>query len=190
MWAAIDHKEVNDMAALTRYQQGWPVMEEMQRIVDNAFQNWFAPTRAFQPGHPPWQAPESQWAPRVDVIQRNGDIVLRAELPGVDPEKDIEVQVEDDRVTIRGQRRQEVQTSDEQFVRVETNYGSFQRTLPLPSAVDPEQVRASYRNGVLEVAIPRSGSVERSRRVPVQTEGTNAQTVRQESGTSRARSSS
>ena len=178
------------MAALTRYQPAWPVMEEMQRIVDNAFHNWFAPARAFQPGHPPWQAPESQWAPRVDVIQRNGDIVLRAELPGVDPEKDIEVQVEDDRVTIRGQRRQEAQTQDERFLRVETSYGTFQRTLPLPSPVDPERVRASYRDGVLEVAIPRPESAERSRRVPVQAEGASAQASRREQGTSTARSSS
>lgn len=159
------------MAALTRYQQGWPVIEEMQRMVDNAFQNWFAPMRAFQPGHPPWQAPESLWAPRIDVIQRNGDIVLRAELPGVDPEKDVEVQVEDDRITIRGQRKQEVETKDEQFLRVETNYGAFQRTLPLPAPVEPEQVRATYRDGVLEIAIPRSESAERSRRIPIQAEG-------------------
>jgi HSP20 family protein len=176
------------MPGLIRYHQSWPVIDEVQRLVEDSFHSWFQPvqTRAFRPAHPPWMAPEGQWVPRVDVIESNGDIVLRAELPGVDPERDVEVHVEDDRVTIRGQRRQEARTQDERFVRVETSYGSFQRTVPLPVPADRDQVRATYRDGILEVAIPRSGSNERSRRIPIQAQARNGKTAVETGGSSRA----
>jgi HSP20 family protein len=155
----------------------WPAVDELQRAVDDAFQRWFTPAQrpaqafqAFQPGRPPWQAPEALWAPRVDVTQRDGEIVVRAEIPGVDPERDIEVFAEDEHLTVRGQRRQEVQTEDERFVRVETNFGMFQRTIPLAGPVDADRIRASYRDGILEVVVPTSEQSRRARRISVESQ--------------------
>jgi HSP20 family protein len=165
------------MPALTPFRHMWPAVDELERAVDDAFQRWFTPAQrpahafqAFQPGRPPWQAPESLWAPRVDVTQRDGELVVHAEIPGVDPERDIEVFAEDEHLTIRGQRRQEVQTQDERFVRVETNFGMFQRTIPLPGQVDSEGIRASYRDGILEVVVPASEQSRRARRISVESQ--------------------
>lgn len=95
------------------------------------------------------------WTPAVDIY-RVGDteLVLKAELPGLRRE-DIDVSVEDSTLTLRGQRRRDDGVADEAYHRVERYYGAFSRSFTLPADVDPNGVRADYRDGVLMVRLPR-----------------------------------
>ncbi len=100
---------------------------------------------------------------KVEEFTRDGTYVVRAELPGVDPEKDIDITVADGLLTIRGERREE--TKDDQ--RSEFYYGSFTRTLSLPSGADPDRVTAEYRDGILEVTLPMPEPATEPTHVPI-----------------------
>ena len=116
----------------------------------------------------PARAARPQFAPAIDVENTDGEIRLVAELPGLE-EKDFEVLVEDDVLTLKGEKRSE-QTSEEQkgLWRVERSHGSFERRFRLGWEVDPDSVEASYRNGVLQIVVPKP-EPERSavRQIPV-----------------------
>ncbi|WP_341360430.1 Hsp20/alpha crystallin family protein [Georgenia sp. M64] len=100
---------------------------------------------------------------------RDGDhVVVRAELPGVDPEKDIDVTVEDGILTIRAERRESTEKKEDKSYRSEFRYGSFVRRLPVPRGVRTEDVSASYRDGVLEVRLPAPPEETPPRKVQVQ----------------------
>jgi HSP20 family protein len=103
----------------------------------------------------PWGERERGWAPAVDMIDHKDEFVLRADLPGLD-EKDIEVTVEDGTVTIRGERKEETEEKKEDYYYSERSYGVFARTLPLPTGVEPDTVRATFKKGVLEVHLPKA----------------------------------
>jgi len=105
------------------------------------------------------------WAPVVDVAENENEIVLRAELPGMKQE-DIDIELTGDTLTLRGERRFEDEERRDDFVRVERSYGRFQRAFTLGVPVQHDQVRASYRDGVLEVHLPRSEAT-RPRKVQV-----------------------
>jgi HSP20 family protein len=92
---------------------------------------------------------------------------VRAELPGVDPEKDIDISFQDGVLTIRGERKLEEKTERDDFYRVESSYGSFQRSIPLPDGVKAEDVRATYENGILEVVIPKAGELTSAKKIPI-----------------------
>ena len=94
------------------------------------------------------------WAPAVDIFEQDGHIVLKAELPGVDP-KDVEVRVENNVLTLRGERKLDNEVQKENYHRVERAYGSFSRSFTLPSVVDTEKIKAEYRDGVLRVNLPK-----------------------------------
>jgi HSP20 family protein len=111
------------------------------------------------------------WAPRVDVLTRGGDIVVRAEIPGVDPDKDIDISFQRGLLTIRGERRSEGRSEQENYYRVESAYGSFQRTIPLPENINPEDVQASYDRGILEVVVPRGAELNSPRKIQVTSGG-------------------
>ncbi len=94
------------------------------------------------------------WIPPVDIYQNDAhEIVLKAELPGLKRE-DIDVRVENNTLTLRGERRQEREIKKDRYHRMERTYGSFTRSFTLPSTVDPEKVRAEYKDGVLTVTLP------------------------------------
>ena len=93
------------------------------------------------------------WAPRIDVVREKERVLLQAEIPGIKPE-DVDISVEDDLLTISGTHEQTKEEKDKHFVRRERRYGSFSRSMPLPQGVDPDQIEADYKDGVLEVSIP------------------------------------
>ena len=95
------------------------------------------------------------WSPAVDVAENQNEIVLRAELPGMKQE-DIDIELTGDTLTLRGDRKFENEERREDFVRVERAYGRFQRSFTLGVPVQHDQVKASYRDGVLEVHLPKS----------------------------------
>jgi HSP20 family protein len=96
----------------------------------------------------------SPWTPRLDVYEKDNTLVAQAELPGVKKE-DVQVTLDDGDLVIRGERKAEHEVKEQDYYRMERSYGSFQRRLPLPFDVKPEQVTANFKDGVLELRIPR-----------------------------------
>ena len=96
----------------------------------------------------------TSWAPAVDIYETPNELVVKADLPDVN-EKDIDVRVENNLLTIRGERKFEKSVSEENFLRVERTYGAFSRSFSLPNTVNPEAIRAEYKNGVLTVNLPK-----------------------------------
>jgi HSP20 family protein len=102
---------------------------------------------------------------RVDEYRDGQDLVIRAELPGIDPDKDVELSVADGMLTIQAERREEQRKEEKGHRRRELHYGSFSRSLPLPGGVKGTDVTASYKDGILEIRVP--APKESSTRVPI-----------------------
>ncbi len=98
------------------------------------------------------------WAPRLDAFDRDNALVVRLELPGIDPD-DIDITVEDHTLTISGSRSFEEEASDQGFHRREILQGSFKRSVVLPDGFDPDAIGAKAANGILEITIPKSPAV-------------------------------
>jgi HSP20 family protein len=94
------------------------------------------------------------WAPSVDIFETPNELVVKADLPEVD-EKDIDVRVENNLLTIRGERKFDKSVSEDNYLRIERTYGTFSRSFSLPNTVNPESIRAEYKNGVLTVNLPK-----------------------------------
>jgi len=104
---------------------------------------------------------------RVEEVVEDGSLVLRAELPGVDPDKDVELVVENGVLTLRAERREESETKGHHRRRSEFRYGSFARRILLPAGATDEDVKATYENGILEVRIPVDGERAEARKIPI-----------------------
>jgi HSP20 family protein len=102
--------------------------------------------------------PTNQWLPRVDVFDREADLMIRTEVAGVSPE-DIEITVEGNALTIRGARSFEAQENKDNYHRKEIFEGSFERTVLLPEGTDPEAVKATSKDGILEISVPKKPEV-------------------------------
>ncbi len=96
-----------------------------------------------------------RWAPALDVAETDKAITVRAELPGVDP-KEIDITITGDRLTISGEKKETVERKDKDYSHRESHYGSFSRSVQLPTEVDPQQVNAEYDNGVLTVTLQKA----------------------------------
>ena len=94
------------------------------------------------------------WAPAVDIFETEHELVVNADLPGVNPE-DLDIRVENNIVTIRGERKFENKVNEENYLRVERAYGSFSRSFSLANSVNSEAIKADYQNGVLTLSIPK-----------------------------------
>jgi HSP20 family protein len=95
-----------------------------------------------------------RWIPAMDVVEADGHYVLRADLPGL-AENDVNIEVDDNVLTISGERKSEHEQKGEGYHRVERSFGSFRRSLRLPEGVDADSIQASFNSGVLEVQIPK-----------------------------------
>jgi HSP20 family protein len=104
---------------------------------------------------------------RVEERMEDDELVVRADLPGVDPDKDVEITLTDHTLRIQAERRQETKTEDAKGYRSEVRYGTFVRTLALPTAADSEDVKATYTDGVLEVHVPLDARTATSRKVAI-----------------------
>lgn len=108
----------------------------------------------------------SMWSPQVEAFERDGKLIIRADLPGLTKD-DINVDITDDAIKIRGERRQETEENEEGYYRSERSYGSFYRQIPLPSGVNGEEANATFRNGVLEISMPAPARQPSSRRIEI-----------------------
>lgn len=113
------------------------------------------------------EAGEAGWLPPVEVTERGGQLVIRADLPGLGKD-DVKVEVRDDAIAIQGERRQEKEEKRRGFYRSERSYGSFYREIPLPDGAAAEQAKASFRNGVLEVTMPAPPKIAKGRRLSIE----------------------
>jgi HSP20 family protein len=107
------------------------------------------------------------WTPQIDISQRNNELVIRADLPGMNKD-DVKVDVSDDAITIQGERRREHEEDRAGVYRSERSYGSFYRTIPLPEGAMTEQAKATFKDGVLEITMPAPPEqVTRGRRLEI-----------------------
>lgn len=131
----------------------WPEMERLQEEMNRLFSGT-------------WRGPEAAWdLPRVNVWSGGDDLVLTAEVPGMDP-KSLDVSVIGDTVTLSGERRAEEDIPEEDYHRQERIFGRFSRTLNLPFTVDADRVSAGYRKGILTITLPRA-EADKPRKVSV-----------------------
>jgi HSP20 family protein len=119
--------------------------------------------RLFRESYSP-EAPEealttTNFAPPVDIYEDEHNITLKVDVPGID-EKDIDVRIEGNTLTVHGERKIEKEEKEENFRRVERQYGEFTRSFTLPSSVDPGQVNANYDNGVLKIALGKKAEAK------------------------------
>jgi HSP20 family protein len=112
-----------------------------------------------------WSGQKESWVPAVDVFDTKDAVVLKAELPGMKVD-DIQIEVDDNVLTIKGERSFTEKVDEERYYRVERRYGSFQRSLALPQGVRADDIHAAYEDGVLEVTVPKS-EAEKPRRIEV-----------------------
>lgn len=124
---------------------------ELERLQDeiNSLFDW-----SFSGGHNRSGLLETGWAPAVDVYDSKDNVVVKADVPGLSKE-DIDVSVQDNMITIKGEKKQEKETKEEGQIRTERFVGSFQRTIALPTDVDASKARAEYKNGTLELTLPK-----------------------------------
>ncbi len=96
----------------------------------------------------------SSWTPAVDIYEDENQLVLTAEVPGID-EKDIEIKLEDNTLSIQGERKMEKETKEENYHRIERAYGSFYRSFTLPNYIDQDKIQAEHENGILKITMPK-----------------------------------
>jgi HSP20 family protein len=114
---------------------------------------------SFNPESPEEAVTTANFAPPVDVYEDEHNITLKIEVPGID-EKDINVSIENNTLTVRGERRFEKDEKEENFHRVERMYGSFTRSFTMPNTVDPEEVSAHYEKGVLKIRLAKKAEAK------------------------------
>ena len=131
--------------------ENFQTLRRLNSVLDEAFSNW------------PFQQENgsitSSWYPACDVFEDKDAVKIVAELPGVKPE-DVKLSLENNLLTIRGEKKQDAEEKNERVHRYERSYGAFERTFSLPSTVDPDRIVADYQHGILTVSIPK---VERAR---------------------------
>lgn len=118
------------------------LQEQVNRLLETSF-----------PGHSSESA-LTTWAPAVDIHETENELVLKADLPGID-EKDLDIRIENNTLTVRGERKFEKQVNEDNYLRVERSYGSFSRSFSLPNTINTEAIHAEYKNGVLTVQMPK-----------------------------------
>jgi HSP20 family protein len=112
----------------------------------------------------------TEWAPAIDVATENGDLVIKAELPGVKPE-DVDITFQDNVLTVSGQRKAEQEEERAGYYVRERRYGSFRRSVTVPEGVDESKIHARYENGVLEVTVEGAAQVQEPKRIQIEGSG-------------------
>lgn len=158
-----EHRKEKEHTELSKERAGmFPnLSEEVDRWFNETFPRRFLyPMRWAWSGWPDLPTPFEGRVPRVDLLDRKNEIVLRAELPGVE-KKDLDVSMGDHSVTIRASTHYEEEKEEGQYHRKEMSHGDFQRVVPLPEDIEAEKVRAKFKDGVLELKIPKSKQARR-----------------------------
>ncbi|HEU4495162.1 MAG TPA: Hsp20/alpha crystallin family protein [Rubrobacteraceae bacterium] len=150
--------------ALTPFRGFYDMQSEMNRMFDEVFGS-LARTGRRQQGEAP-----TQWAPALDVLQEDGDIVVRAELPGVKLE-DVDITFQNGVLTISGVRQAEEEKEGSGYYIRERRYGSFRRSMSLPEGTDESNISARFQDGVLEVKVAGAAAVREPKRIQIEGSG-------------------
>lgn len=130
--------------------ESWNPFKEFQ-LLANRFGPLFDEMFPYEKGSESWL---SQWVPAIDIYESDDAIKISAELPGLD-KKDVEITVENNVLTIKGEKKLDKEIKKERYYRCERCYGTFTRSFTLADYVDPESIKAQFKNGILEIAIPK-----------------------------------
>jgi HSP20 family protein len=125
------------------------LQERMNRVFEDAGRGW----RSDEPSS------TTTWSPAVDIYETENEIIVQAELPGVD-RKDITLNLEKNVLTLKGERRFEKETKQENYHRIERSYGGFSRAFSIPAVVDEDKIRADYKDGILKIGLPKKEQVK------------------------------
>jgi len=131
---------------------------ELRRQFDTMYDRFFEPD--FMPATSVFG--KGKWGPNLDISEGRKDITVKAEIPGIEA-KDFDISINGRRLNIRGEKKQEETEEEETYYRVERSYGYFNRTIELPSEVDPNKVDASYKKGILKIKLRKTKSSETKR---------------------------
>jgi len=138
----------------------YSLQNQMNSLFDDFFSGFDVAPRALTGGF-------GAFVPSVDIKESDKDFAIYAELPGVD-EKDVEVSVTSDSVTIRGEKKEEKEDKRKNYYYMERSYGSFNRTIPLTAETDADKAQASFKNGILNITIPKAQSAKaKGTKVPI-----------------------
>ena len=118
----------------------------------------------------PWrgETEAGSWVPRVDIAETNGELVVAAELPGLTRD-DVSIRIENNVLTLKGEKKQEEEEKATNYHRIERSYGAFSRSFSLPSTVDASKVRAAFRDGVLTITLPKTEEAK-GKEIPIEVE--------------------
>jgi HSP20 family protein len=131
---------------------------DIDRLFESAFRGFAFP--AFGPGGDFFSRMQADWLkPTLDLAATEKDYTISVELPGVEA-SDVKLELVDDTLKVSGEKRQEKEEKEKNFYRMERSYGSFQRVLSLPADADQENIKASFKNGIMTVTVPRKASKE------------------------------
>lgn len=136
-------------------------LSTLRREMDRVFERVFGE-------FPSLERPTLAWTPRLDVTETRDSVLIKAELPGLEA-KDVDVALSGDTLTIKGEKKQEREEKDEYHHLVERAYGSFARMVRLPAPVAADKVKATFKNGVLTVTLPKTEEA-RQRAIPITVE--------------------
>src|SRR6266516_7287673 len=120
------------------------LQDRMNRLFEDASRNW----------NTDGPASTTTWSPAVDIFETDGEIVVKAELPGME-RKDITLHLENNILSLKGERRFVKETKEENYHRIERSYGGFSRAFTIPVTVEEEKIRADYKDGVLTIVLPK-----------------------------------
>ena len=137
------------MKSLIPWRSGDSLLDQMRTEMDDVFQRFFG-----LPAESKVNGANMTWAPRVDIQETEKAYIVKADLPGVDP-KDVEVDVHDGILTVRGEKKEEKEEKHKNYHRSERFIGQFYRSLPLPAGADENNVQATSHKGVLTISIPK-----------------------------------
>ena len=122
------------------------IRDEVNRLFDNFFTGLPERRRGLL---------EGEWAPSVDVAETDNEVVVTAELPGVEQD-DVDITITDDVLTLKGEKKEEKEVKEKNYHRIERSYGSFQRSVSLPAGVQADKAKATYKDGVLHITVPKT----------------------------------
>src|SRR5438552_7000794 len=143
------------MTLLTR----WDPLREFSMLHDRMNRMNRLSSKSYSPEGPEEALTTTSFAPPVDIYEDEHDITLKLEVPGID-ENDIDVRIDNNTLTVHGERKIEKEEKEENFRRVERQYGSFTRSFTLPTSVDPGQVNADYDKGVLKIKLAKKAEAK------------------------------
>ncbi|MBI3455302.1 MAG: Hsp20/alpha crystallin family protein [Candidatus Rokubacteria bacterium] len=127
----------------------WSGLTSLRKEMDRLFE------RFWDLDFPELPGALGEWSPKVDLSETKDTLVVKAEIAGIDP-KEIQVSLQDQILTIKGEKKQEKEEKDEHYYRVERSYGAFARTVRLPVPVDGSKVTAAFKNGLLTITLPKT----------------------------------